>query len=158
MSLPRIYIETTIPSYLTARRSRDLRMAAFQEATQEWWDEHRNEYELFTSVPVLEEAGRGDSVFAARRMAVLEDILKLEANEEVAALAAELLTQQIIPLIAEPDAAHIAYSAVYELDFLLTWNCKHIHNLKLERRIEAACRKLGFACPIICTPAELLGT
>jgi len=158
MSLPKLYLETTIPSYLTARGSRDLRLAADQEATQEWWDEQRGEYDLYVSAAVLAEAGEGDPVFAAKRLAALDGIPELRASDEVVALAAWLLSEQIIPAAAEVDAAHLAYSAVHGLDYLLTWNCKHIHNLKLERRIEAACRSLGFTCPIICTPAELLGT
>lgn len=158
MSLPKLYLETTIPSYLTARRSRDLRLAADQEATQEWWEFQRNEYDLYVSAAVLTEAGEGDPVFAAKRLAVLDGIPELRVSGEVVALAAWFLSEQIIPAVAEVDAAHLAFSAVHGLDFLLTWNCKHIHNLKLERRIEAACRSLGFTCPIICTPAELLQT
>ena len=156
MSLPKLYVETTIPSYLTARRSRDLRLAAHQEATQEWWECQRNEYELYVSAAVLAEAGEGDPAYAAKRLAVLDGIPELRVSKEVTELAAWLLAEQIIPAVAEVDAAHLAFSAVHGIDFLLTWNCKHIHNLKLERRIEAACRSLGFTCPIICTPAELL--
>ena len=88
---------------------------------------------------------------------MLDGIPELRVSDEVTTLAAWLLSEQIIPLVAEVDAAHLAFSAVHGLDFLLTWNCKHIHNLKLERRIEAACRRMGLTCPIICTPAELLG-
>jgi hypothetical protein len=157
MSLPKLYLETTILSYLTARRSLDLRLAADQQATQEWWEVQRGEYDLYVSAAVLAEAGESDPVFAAKRLAVLDGIPELRVSDEVTALAARLLFEQIISVIAEVDAAHLAFSAVHGLDFLLTWNCKHIHNLKLERRIEAACRSLGFTCPIICTPAELLG-
>jgi len=157
MSLPKLYVETTIPSYLTARRSKDLRLAADQEATTEWWEEQRSEYNLYVSAAVLAEAGEGEPMFAAKRLAVLEGIPELRVSEDVTELAARLLTDQIIPKAAEADAAHLAFAAVHRVDFLLTWNCRHIHNLKLERRIEAACRALGFVCPIICTPAELLG-
>lgn len=158
MSLPKLYIETTIPSYLTARRSRDLRLAADQEATLEWWEDRRDEYEVFVSPAVIAEVRVGDPEFAAKRLTLLDGIPELGTAKEVTELAARLLSDQIIPKIAAADALHLAYSAVHGLDFLLTWNCKHIHNLKLERRIEAACRRLGFTCPIICTPAELLGT
>ena len=157
MSLPKLYVETTIPSYLTARRSKDLRLAADQKATTEWWEEQRSEYNLYVSAAVLAEAGEGEPMFAAKRLAVLEGIPELRVSEDVTELAARLLTDQIIPKAAEADAAHLAFAAVHRVDFLLTWNCRHIHNLKLERRIEAACRALGFVCPIICTPAELLG-
>ena len=122
----------------------DVRLAAHPEATQEWWEDQRGEYDLYVSTAVLAEAGEGDPVFAAKRLAVLDGIPELRVSDEVTALAAWLLSEQIIPVVAEVDAAHLAYSAVHGLDFLLTRNCKHIHNLKLERRIEAACRSLVF--------------
>lgn len=155
MSLPKLYLETTIPSYLTARRSRDLRMAADQETTEEWWETKRGEYELFISETVLDEAADGDAVFAAKRLAVLAGLPRLSITGKADALVGRLL-DDIIPAKAAPDAVHLALSAAHGMDYLLTWNCKHIHNLKLERRIEAACRVFGFTCPIICTPAELM--
>ena len=158
MGLPKLYLETTIPSYLTARRSRDLRLAADQETTEEWWETKRLEYELFVSEAVLDEAGDGDADFAARRLATLSGLPRLSVTREVGALVAQLLGEDIIPAKAAPDAVHLALSAAYGMDYLLTWNCKHIHNLKFERRIEAVCRTFGFICPIICTPAELMET
>ncbi len=153
---PRLYIETTIPSYLVARRSRDLRIAADQETTEEWWEVKRQEYELFISEVVLQEAADGDAAFAAKRCSVLSGIPRLAFTSDSDALMKHLLTADIIPAKAAPDAAHIALAAANHVDFLLTWNCRHIHNLKLERRIEAACRIFGLVCPIICTPAELM--
>ena len=158
MSLPKLYLETTVPSYLTARRSRDLRLAADQETTEEWWETKRLDYELFVSEAVLEEAGDGDPDFAARRLALLAGLPRLSATNEAGALVARLLTSGIIPGKAATDAVHLALAAAHGMEFLLTWNCKHIHNVKLERRIEAACRAFGFTCPIICTPAELMET
>jgi len=156
MSLPKLYLETTIPSYLTARRSRDLRLAADQEATEEWWENKRNEYQLFVSEAVLDEAGHGDTRFAARRLSLLNGLPKLRTIPEVDALVERLLRDQIIPAIAAPDAVHLALSAAHGMDYLPAWNCKHIHNLKLERRVEAACQAHGFVCPIICTPAKIM--
>ena len=156
MSLPRIYIETTIPSYLTARGSRDLRLAADQETTEEWWETRRSGYELFVSETVLDEAAVGDAAFAAKRLAVLDGLPRLALTPEAAALATRLLTTEIIPPKAAPDALHLAIAAAHGMDFLLTWNCKHIHNLMLERRIQAVCLAFGFECPIICTPSDLM--
>jgi predicted nucleic acid-binding protein len=153
---PRLYLETTIPSYLVARRSRDLRLAADQEATEEWWEQRRHEYELFVSQAVLDEAAAGDPAVAARRLSAIAGLPRLRATPEVDLLAARLLSEQIIPAIAAPDAVHLALAAAHRMDFLLTWNCKHLHNPRLERRIEAACCACGFVCPVICTPAELL--
>ena len=155
---PRLYLETTIPSYLVARRSPLARIAADQQTTQDWWDFHRHEYELFISEAVMDEAGDGDADFATRRLAMLAGLPRLQATPEADALVARLLREDIIPAKAATDAVHLALSAAHGLDYLLTWNCKHIHNLKLERRIEAACRWFGFTCPIICTPAEIMET
>ncbi|MHB8523273.1 MAG: type II toxin-antitoxin system VapC family toxin [Limisphaerales bacterium] len=155
---PRLYLETTIPSYLAARHSRDLRLAADQETTQEWWDRERQGYELFVSEVVLDEAADGDSAFAAKRLTLLEGLPRLRATAEVDGLVARLLQKDIIPPTAAPDAVHLALAAVHRIEYLLTWNCRHLHNPRLERRIEAACRECGFLAPVICTPAELLET
>ena len=154
---PRLYIETTIPSYLVARQSRDLRLAADQQTTQEWWDLRRHEFDLFISEVVLEESGKGDASFVAKRMALLARIPRLSTTTEADALASYLVDERIIPPVAAPDAVHLALATTHRMDFLLTWNCKHIHNPHLERRIEAACRKFNLVSPVICTPAELMG-
>ena len=153
---PRLYLETTIPSYLVARPSKDLRLAADQQTTQEWWETRRHEYDLFISEAVLDEAAGGDPGFAAQRMETLRGLTRLPATMAADALVARLLNERIIPAITAPDAVHLALAAAHGMDFLLTWNCTHIHNPHLERRIEAACRACGFVCPVICTPAELL--
>ena len=158
MSSPTLYLETTIPSYLVARRSPLARIAADQQTTQDWWDFHRHEYDMFVSEAVLDEAGDGDPALAAKRMAVLAGIPRLQITPEADAFVERLLRSDIIPPKAAADAVHLALSAVHGIEFLLTWNCRHIHNLKLERRIEAVCEAFGFACPIICTPAELMET
>ena len=156
MSLPKLYIETTIPSYLTARRSRDLRLAADQESTEEWWETRRHEYEIFTSEVVDVEIGEGEAVMAETRLRVLDGIPRLPAQPEVDELIEHLLASGIVPANAAPDAAHIAFATVHAMDFLLTWNCKHINNPHLIRRIERACGERGLLCPVICTPEELL--
>ena len=156
MSLPKLYVETTIPSYLTARRSRDLRLAAHQEMTEEWWSDHRREYELYISDFVLDEAGDGDAEFAASRLAALAGIARLDVTEEVDELAGRLVAGGLIPAKAAQDAFHVAVSAVHGMDFLLTWNCTHINNVNIIRRMERICAEAGFACPVICSPDELL--
>lgn len=156
MSLPKLYVETTIPSYLTARRSGGLRMAAHQAATEEWWSDHRHEYELYISDLVLDEAGEGDAALAESRLAALAGIPSLDVNEEVDGLAVLLLGGGLIPAKAAQDAFHVAVSAVHGLDFLLTWNCAHINNPSIIRRMERICAAAGFACPVICSPDELL--
>ena len=156
MSLPRLYVETTIPSYLTARPSRDVILAGQQETTRRWWEEKRGNYDLYVSELVLEETAAGDPAMAAARHAVLAGLPQLAQTPEVDALAARLLERGIIPPSAAPDAEHIALAAVHAMNFLLTWNCKHIANALHRRRVEAVCTEAGLVCPIICTPYHLI--
>jgi hypothetical protein len=153
---PKVYLETTIPSYLTSRPSRDLVTAAHQQITREWWDTRRHAFDLFVSQIVLDEAGAGDAEAAARRLAVLTPLPLLNPREEEAELAQALIAQIPLPASAAADALHIAIAVVNGMDYLLTWNCTHIANAALRSRIEAVCRSKGFEVPIICTPEELL--
>ncbi len=153
---PRLYLETTIPSYLVARRSRDLRLAADQETTQQWWESERHDYDLFISQSVVFEVSRGDVNFAATRLDRLRGIPLVPRTPEASTLITHLLTSGIIPAVAEVDAVHIGLAAAHRMDFLLTWNCRHINNHHIRARIERACVAFGLACPDICTPAELM--
>jgi len=152
---PRLCLEATIPSYLVARPSRDVRLAADQLAAHEWWDERRHDYELFTSQTVLDEAMRDDPAFAAARRVQLAGVTLLSNLPEAAELAKRLLRDEIIPAVATDDATHIALSA-HGMEYLLTWNCRHINNHRIRSRIEQACEASGMLCPDICTPAELM--
>ena len=151
---PKVYLETSIPSYLTAWRSRDLIMAANQEITKEWW-ENRDQFELYISALVLQEAGAGDPDAAQKRLEQLDDIPELDITEEVEQLANILIQKVPLPAKARIDALHIAAAALNGMDYLLTWNCSHIANAVLRPKIEAVCRELGYEPPTICTPQEL---
>jgi predicted nucleic acid-binding protein len=153
---PKIYLETTIPSYLTSRPSRDLVMAAHQQITREWWDTQRDAFDLFVSQMVLDEVSSGDPEAAARRLGLLKPLPLLNPHDEEAELAQALLKQAALPARAAADALHIAIAVVNGMDYLLTWNCTHIANAALRNRIETVCRSKGFEVPIICTPEELL--
>lgn len=126
MSLPRLSLETTIPSYLTARRSRDLQLAADQQTTEDWCNHHRSHYECFVSPVVVDEVTRGDVALAAARMAKLAGLTVLPVNDAAQELTVQLLAEGIIPAIAADDAAHLGVAAAHAMDFLLTRNCKHI--------------------------------
>jgi hypothetical protein len=156
MSLPRLYVETTIPSYLTARPSQDAILAAQQEITRRWWGEKRADFDLYVSELVLEETAAGDPAMAAARHAALAGLPQLAQTQEVDALAARLLELGIVPPKAAADAVHIALAAVHAMNFLLTWNCKHIANVFHRRQVEAVCTEAGTVCPIICTPHQLI--
>lgn len=151
---PRVYVETTIPSYLTAWPSRDLLRAAQQQMTQEWWD-RRGAFELFVSPLVLVECQAGDPTAAAERLAAIDGLPLLDQTGEVASLADELTRAVPIPPRAAADAVHIATAAVHGMHYLLTWNCTHIANAVLRPRIEAVCRAARCEPPVICTPQEL---
>lgn len=153
---PAVYIETTIVSYLTARPSRDVVLAAHQQITDQWWHQRRFQFDLFTSQPVVDEAAGGHEDAARRRLYQLDDVPLLDVTDEVAILAERLLREGPIPQKAAVDAVHIAVSAVHDMDYLLTWNCKHIANAAMRNRIEAVIRSGGYTPPLLCTPEELL--
>jgi hypothetical protein len=154
---PRLYLETTIPSYLTAWPSRDLIVAAHQQITQEWWRTRRDAFEMYISQFVLDEAGAGDSQAARERLDVLKPFPLLDISPEVSQLAAALLEAGIIPSRAARDAAHIAICAIHGIDYLMTWNCAHIANATIIKTVQAVCVQNRCACPVICTPEELMG-
>ena len=152
-----VYIETSIVSYLTARPSRDLLVAAHQQLTVAWWEQQRSHYDLFTSQVVLAEARAGDPEAAQRRIAVLEHLPLLDVTDTAIMLAAALVSGQALPAQAAQDALHIAVTCVHGVEYLLTWNCAHLANARLRSRIEQVCRDAGYIPPIICTPEELEG-
>ncbi len=156
MNLPKLYVETTIPSYLTARRNGNLRIAADQEATEDWWNDHRKSYACHISQAVLREVRRGNAQFAAARLASLAGIPLLEENALAMELTGTLLSRGIIPEIATEDAVHVGLAAAHGMDVLLTWNCKHINNPFLLYRIQGVCESAGLRCPAICTPTQLM--
>jgi len=152
-----IYIETSIVSYLTALPARDLIAAAWQSATSSWWETQRQRFELFTSQLVVDEAGQGDPQAAQRRLQSLADIPHLPMPDPVIDLARALLDEGALPEKATDDALHVAVSAYHGLDYLLTWNYRHIDNAEMKPRIRSVCAVHGRTCPEICTPLELMG-
>lgn len=151
-----VYIETTVVSYLTAWLSRDLIRAAHQQITQEWWNNRREDFEIFVSEFVINEASAGDRA-AEKRIGALENIAILDVNQNVENLAKKLIADKALPPKAATDALHIAVASVHGIDYLLSWNCKHIANAEMQGAIESVCLEEGFKYPKICTPEELLG-
>jgi len=153
---PKVYIETTIPSYLTARISNDLRVAANQNTTVEWWETRRTGFELFISEFVVVEASLGNYESAQKRLEIIGNLPKLIVDEAVRTLAKALISDGPIPANAEIDAYHIAVAAANGIEYLLTWNCTHIANAIMRPKIEEVCRRQGYEPSIICTPQELM--
>jgi predicted nucleic acid-binding protein len=154
---PSVYLETTIVSYLTARLSRDLVVGAHQKITTEWWERHKHRFDLFVSEVVLREAGRGDTKTAALRLQELERLRVLDVNQEARNLAKHLLERGLLPPKAVEDALHVATATAHGLDYLLTWNCRHIANAEIARRLADLCEELGYEMPVLCTPEQLMG-
>nr|VFJ73987.1 MAG: hypothetical protein BECKFW1821C_GA0114237_105619 [Candidatus Kentron sp. FW] len=153
---PKIYLETSIISYLAARPSRDLVVAAHQQITAEWWYEQRERFDLYISELVMSEAGAGDPEAAARRLAFLAGLPSLTIQEKTFTLAKYLLESGAVPQKAKDDALHISMATAQGMDFPLTWNCRHIANATMRGRIEQICRTYGFEPPIIATPEQIL--
>ena len=152
-----VYIETSILSYLTARPSGDLLAVAWQKVTIDWWDTQRDRFDLYVSDIVLEEAGRGDNVASARRLEALSGIPLLAITDEVLALSEALIQAGALPKKAIGDSLHIALSAVHGVDYLLTWNYRHIDNAETKPITRMVCVANGYGYPEICSPQELMG-
>jgi hypothetical protein len=154
---PTLYVETTIPSYLAGRPSRDPLIAGQQSATKIWWRLRRSFFTLFTSQFVVIEAALGETKLAARRLQILGPIAKLHVTNEVDELARRILKERLLPPKAAVDTFHIATATVHRMHFLLTWNCTHINNGEIIPRVERLAKVLGYTLPVICTPLELMG-
>lgn len=153
---PKAYIETTVVSYLTAWPSRDVVIAGHQQITRQWWTTAADRFELVASQLVVEEARAGDVDAARDRLAALAAVTLLDATDEALRLAEELVAAKAIPENKPEDAAHIAIAVANGVDFLVTWNCRHIANAAMRSRIERICRGAGYEPTVICTPDELM--
>jgi len=152
-----VYIETSILGYLTARPSRDLVVAANIEITREWWDTRRNDFQLYSSQAVVKETSQGDAAISSQRLEIIRNLALLDLNQSVLALGEQCLGRSSLPAKADVDAIHIAAATVYGMDYLLTWNCKHIANAQIQRKLAEISLDFGYELPILCTPYELLG-
>ncbi|MEQ1605982.1 MAG: type II toxin-antitoxin system VapC family toxin [Pyrinomonadaceae bacterium] len=156
MKKPKLYIETSILSYLTARRSRDLFIEANQRLAAEFWNNHRKRFQLFVSDIVIREISRGDAVMAKLRLEAAKGIPLIEADDHARKMAGEIIRRGILPEKAFIDASHIAVCCVHEIDFLLSLNFRHIANAFIHRRIEDVCKEFGYEPPVICTLEQIL--
>jgi len=152
-----VYIETSIVSYLRQKPSSQIVAAARQLLTHRWWSCERNQYELVISQYVIDEASAGNHELAAERLELLDGIPLLPHAPEIVVLADEIMSFGVLPAKAQVDALHIATVAHHQIDYLLTWNCKHIANAKILSMINNMLTKRGVPIPVICTPEELLG-
>ena len=152
-----VYIETSVVSLLVANPSRDLASAARQQATHDWWSLRRGLFHCVTSDETLTEAARGDATQAGLRLAALANLPALAITEEAEDLAAEFLRTGALPAAARSDALHLAVASGARADYRLTWNCRHLANAQILRRLEREAIRQGWALPTVCTPLELMG-
>ena len=152
----RVYIETSIVSYLTGRPSRDMVIAAHQELTRQWWDTRASSFELLVSELVREEVAKGDVEASDKRLSIIRKLPILGTSNEAILLAEQLILSGPIPREYAADALHIAISTVNGIEYLLTWNCKHLANAAHRNKIEIVVEEAGYTCPVICTPEELM--
>jgi hypothetical protein len=152
-----VYLETTFISYLVARPSRDVIVAGHQQTTHDWWENRRSKFECSVSQVVIDEASVGDATEVQKRLAIIGGLPTLAVTDDANALTQAIMAAGILPPHAIRDAAHVAVAAIHTVDYLLTWNCKHLANAQIARRIAVVCEKAGRRMPIICTPDELMG-
>ena len=153
---PSVYLETSVISYLIGRLSRDVVVLGNQELTREWWANRRADYDLFISEVVTEEAASGDSDLARQRIEICDALPLLAISDEAERLAPLLLKAAGMSPNAATDALHVAVAAVHGMEYLLSWNCRHIANATMRRAIDKQCRAAGYDPPVICTPQELI--
>ena len=153
----KVYVETSVISNLTARPSRDIIKNARQLATQDWWGSASDRFELYVSSLVEREAAKGDEEAAAKRIGALQGIPRLLITDEMLVLAEKLLDATAVPRTSFDDAVHIAVASVSGMEFLLSWNCKHIANPVTKPLIRKTLEGLGFNYPEICTPLDMKG-
>ena len=153
----KVYIETSVVSYRTARPSRDLIIAARQKITSDRWPRIRQEFDCYVSALVVQEAQGGDVEAAAARVGVITGLPVLQISEDAERLAEFLVIDGPIHRDKIEDALHIALAACNGIDYLLTWNFAHIHNAQMEVAIRQIVEQHGYQCPVICSPDELIG-
>lgn len=153
---PKVYLETTVVSYFTAKPSRDIITAAHQQITQEWWENRRADFDLFISELVEQEASAGDEDAVQRRLKMLEGLPALQVNQAAVDLARILVNENALPEKATGDSLHVAIATMNAMDYLMTWNMRHLANATIRNAITVICRAHGYEPPVICTPEELL--
>ena len=152
-----VYVETSIISYLRQKPSTQVVLAARQLLTHQWWNDERRNYGLVASQFVIDEASAGDPTLAAERLQLLTGIPLLPLDPVIADIADEIMSRAILPEKARTDALHIATVAHHRIQYLLTWNCRHIANARILPRIHDVLIDLLIPVPVICTPEEMVG-
>jgi predicted nucleic acid-binding protein len=150
-----VYVETTVIGHLVGRILADPIVAGRQTVTRLWWPQAQAKHRLFISSVVADECGAGDPAAAAERLTVANALQFLATTAEAHDLAARLISGHAVPGTELRDAVHISIAAVHGIEYLVTWNFKHIANPATRSSIERICEREGYRPPLICTPDEL---
>jgi hypothetical protein len=150
-----VYVESTIPSYATARPSRDMITAAHQTITKLFWEQERYKYDLFISDYVRDEIRDGDPVAAQKRLDCVAGIPVYPKTAEIAALAVIYQKLLGIPDRAKADCSHLATCVAQHIDYLLTWNCTHLGPAS-QKTVQHYNEQHGLWVPILVTPETLM--
>ncbi len=153
---PRVYIEPTVVSYLVARPSNNPILAARQEASRQLWEDYADRFEFVISPIVRDEIRQGDATAAQKRLDVVSSLTILEVSPDMDMLVEKLLDSGALPWGSVFDAQHIAIATVHSVEYLVSWNYKHIVNEHKRERINQVCRNAGFQPIAICTPIALM--
>ena len=153
---PRVYLETTVISYLVGRPSLDARLASWQQITRQLWEEYADRFTFVISPIVLTEARQGNPEAAQRRLDVLSHLTVLEVLPAADMLTQKLLDVGVVPQNYSLDAQHIAVATTHGVEYLASWNQKHIVNENKREHINQVCQEAGFEPTTICTPTELI--
>ena len=153
---PRVYIESTVVSYLVARPSNNPILAARQKASRRLREDYADRFEFVISQLVQDEIQRGDITAAQQRLEVVSPLMVLEILPDVDVLVQKLLEAGAVPRNSEPDAQHIAIATVHGIEYLVSWNHKHIVNEHKREHINQVCQEAEFQPTTICTPIELM--
>jgi predicted nucleic acid-binding protein len=150
-----VYIETTIPSFYHEVRAEPV-MIARREGTQRWWTAEARRYDLFTSAIVLAELEEGDYPGKEEAIRLVADLPLLDVVPEIERIVQAYAARQLMPRADLGDAYHLAIASYYGMDFLLTWNCRHLANANKVQHLRVVNTELGLAVPIVTTPDLLL--
>jgi len=154
--MQKIYIETSVVSYYIADISENITVAAHQLATKRMWEKLQS-YSVYISDTVIGEASKGDELLANQRLSAMSEFSVLPVDNAVKSLAKLFLSQKVIPEKCPEDALHIAVAAINNIDFIITWNFKHINNPFIIKRIEKIIQDSGYFVPVMCSPEEFIG-
>lgn len=152
----RIYIETSVISYYTAKLSKDIRTLSRQETTIDWWEDELKKFDCYISLAVVEEISKGNPLESEKRLKAVQNMPILVDSIEIMALAEKYFSKLNIPEKSKYDTIHIAYASYYEVDYLLSWNMKHISNPRTQSALVDLNLELNLKTPLLITPEALM--